>query len=102
MLDEINKIGEINSINDLFDFKLSIKTIIMLAIAWSICAGIFVIFMFGGINNTIEYATNVLESTKKSIIINRDKTSTNSTNNSTNNNSANNSANHSKKNDEDD
>jgi hypothetical protein len=97
MLDEINKIGEINSINDLFDFKLSIKTIIMLAIAWSICAGIFVIFMFGGINNTIEYATNVLESTKKSIIINKDKTSTNSTNNS-----ANNSANHSKKNDEDD
>jgi len=93
MLDEINKIGEINSVNDLFDFKLSIKTIIMLAIAWSICAGIFVIFMFGGINNTIEYATNVLESTKKSIIINKDKTSTNS---------ANNSANHSKKNDDDD
>ena len=96
MLDEINKIGEINSVNDLFEFKLSIKTIIMLAIAWSICAGIFVIFMFGGINNTIEYATNVLESTKKSIIINKDKTSTN--NNSANNNSAN----HSKKNDEDD
>jgi len=96
MLDEINKIGDINSVNDLFDFKLSIKTIIMLAVAWSICAGIFVIFMFGGINNTIEYATNVLESTKKSIIINKDKTSTNSTN------STNNSANHSKKKDEDD
>ena len=93
MLDEINKIGEINSVNDLFDFKLSIKTIIMLAIAWGICAGIFVIFMFGGINNTIEYATNIIESTKKSIIINKDKTSTNSTNNSSN---------HGKKNDEDD
>jgi len=73
MLEEINKIGDINNVNDFFDFKISIKTMILVAMLWGICAAIFVVFIFGGINNTIDYATTVIDSTKKSIIINKDK-----------------------------
>ena len=73
MIEELNKIGDINSVGDLLDFKLSIKTIILLIIVWSMFAIAFVIFIFGGINNTIDYANNVIEATKRSIIINKDK-----------------------------
>lgn len=73
MLEEITKIGEINSLNDLLEFKLSIQTIFILLVIWGICAAIFVIFIFGGVNNTIDYTTNLFESTKKTIIINKDK-----------------------------
>ena len=73
MIEELNKIGEINSVRDLFEFKLSIKTLVVLMILWGIGASIFVVFIFGGINNTIDYAMIILESTKKSIIINKDK-----------------------------
>jgi len=72
MIEELSKIGDINSINDFFDFKISIKTIIMLMILWGIGASIVIVFMFGGINNTIDYATNIIESTKKSIVITKD------------------------------
>lgn len=70
-MDEISKIGEINSVNDFFDFKLSIKTIILLVIAWSFCALVLIVFMLGGVNNTIDYATGIIESAKKKIIINK-------------------------------
>jgi hypothetical protein len=73
MIEELNKIGDINSIGDLFDFKLSIKTIILLLIVWGMFAFAFVIFIFGGVNNTIDYATNVIEATKQYIVINKDK-----------------------------
>lgn len=71
MIDEFNKIGEINSVNDFFDFKLSIKTIIVLVIAWGFFATIFVVFMLGGVNNTIDYMMNLMETTKKKIILNK-------------------------------
>jgi hypothetical protein len=73
MIEELYKIGDINSIGDLFDFKLSIKTIILLFIIWGMFVFVFVVFMLGGINNTIDYATNIIESTKQSIIINKNK-----------------------------
>lgn len=72
MIEELSKIGDINSVSDFFEFKLSIKTIIMLLILWCIGASIVIVFMFGGINNTIDYATNIIESTKKSIVITKD------------------------------
>jgi hypothetical protein len=66
-MEEISKIGEINSINDLLNFKLSVKTIIGAAIIWGgICLVAFVFFM-GGVNNAILYVTNLLDSTKKTI-----------------------------------
>lgn len=71
MINEMNKIGEINSVNDIFDFKLSIKTIILLIIAWCVFVTIFVIFMFGGVNNTIDYMMGLMETTKKKIILNK-------------------------------
>jgi hypothetical protein len=72
MIEELSKIGEINSVSDFFDFKISIKTIIILVILWGIGASIVIVFMFGGINNTIDYATNIIESTKNSIVITKD------------------------------
>ena len=71
MIDEISKVGEINSVNDFFDFKLSIKTIILLVIAWCFFATVAVIFMFGGVNETIDYLMGVMETTKKKIILNK-------------------------------
>lgn len=72
MIDEINKIGEINSVNDFFDFKLSIKTMIILFIIWCFLAIIFTIFLFGGLDNTVEYILRLMEITKKKIILNKD------------------------------
>lgn len=72
MIDEINKIGEINSVNDFFDFKLSIKTMIILFIIWCFFVVIFTIFLFGGVDNTVEYMLRLMEITKKKIILNKD------------------------------
>ena len=67
-MDEISKIGDVNSVNDILDFKLSVKTIIILLLIWIIiCIVGFVIFM-GGINNAIAYLTNIMNSTKNTII----------------------------------
>ena len=67
-MDEISKIGNVNSVNDILEFKLSVKTIIILLFLWIIiCIVGFIIFM-GGINNAIAYLTNILNSTKKTII----------------------------------
>ena len=67
-MDEISKISDVNSVNDFLDFKLSVKTILILVFLWIIiCIVGFVIFM-GGINNAIDYLTNIMNSTKKTII----------------------------------
>jgi len=73
MIEEISKIGEINSVGDFLDFKLSVKTIIILVVAWSIFVSIVVVFMLGGINNTIDYLTNIFESTKQKVTGNNKK-----------------------------
>ena len=78
MIDEISKIGEINSVNDLFDFKLSIKTIILLFCAWCFFATIFVVFMLGGVNNTIDYITTIMDETRQKIILTKNKKTTSS------------------------
>ena len=44
-MDELSKVGDINSVGDFFDFKLSIKSIIIIGIIWSILAGLFIIFI---------------------------------------------------------
>ena len=67
-MDEISKISDVNSVNVFLDFKLSVKTILILVFLWIIiCIVGFVIFM-GGINNAIDYLTNIMNSTKKTII----------------------------------
>lgn len=73
MIEEISKIGEINSVGDFLDFKLSVKTIIILVVAWSIFVSIVVVFMLGGINNTIDYLTSIFESTKQKVTGNNKK-----------------------------
>jgi hypothetical protein len=78
MIDEINKIGEINSVNDLFDFKLSIKTIIILFFAWICFITIVAVFMLGGINNTIDYITTIMDETRQKIILTKNKKTTSS------------------------
>ena len=78
MIDEINKIGEINSVNDLFDFKLSIKTIIILFCVWICFITIVAVFMLGGINNTIDYITTIMDETRQKIILTKNKKTTSS------------------------
>ena len=73
MIEEISKIGEINSVSDFLDFKLSVQTIIILVVAWSIFVSIVVVFMLGGINNTIDYLTSIFESTKQKVTSNNKK-----------------------------
>jgi hypothetical protein len=69
MIEEIGKLGEINSINDFFDFKFTVKTIIILGFIYSILASIVVVFLFGGVNNTMDYVTDIIETTKQKIIL---------------------------------
>jgi hypothetical protein len=73
-MDEITKLGDINSVNDLFDFKLSIKTIVFLAFAWGAVCLVVIVFLFGGINNTVSYAINIIESVKSTVLETRNKT----------------------------
>jgi|688.fasta_scaffold1771107_1 hypothetical protein len=67
-MDEISKIGDIGNVNDFFDFKLSIKTIIFLVVMWVGFCGLVVIFMLGGVNNTVDYMANIIESIKTTIV----------------------------------
>ncbi len=67
-MDEISKIGNINSVNDFFDFKVSIKTIILCLFAWGFAALVVVIFLFGGLNNTLMYVSTMLSSIKTMIV----------------------------------
>lgn len=64
MLDEINKIGEINSIEDVFEFKFSVKSLVLIAMLVGFCFLIFLVMIFGGIENTTEYVFNLIETTK--------------------------------------
>jgi hypothetical protein len=81
MLDEINKFGEINSVNDFFDFSLSIKTIILLFMAWCFGVAVIAVFMLGGVNNTIDYLTTIADEMKQKIIASKNKNTNNNTNN---------------------
>jgi len=63
-MDEISKIGDINSMNDLFDFKISIKTIMILVFLWGFGCVVIIVFLLGGINNTVDYAVALIESIK--------------------------------------
>jgi len=69
----IDKLDEINSVNDFFEFKLSIKTIILLFFAWCVVVTIIAVFMLGGVNNTIDYITTMMNETKQKIILNKTK-----------------------------
>ncbi len=72
-MDEISKLGDINSVNDLFDFKISIKTIIFLTFAWCAVCLVIIVFLFGGINNTVAYTINIIESIKSTVLDSRNK-----------------------------
>lgn len=67
-MDELGKINNINSVGDLLDFKLSIKTIALIVFGWGCVFAVIVVFMLGGVSNTLDYVTNFLDSAKKMII----------------------------------
>ncbi len=69
----MNKLGDINSVNDLFDFKISIKTILFLAVAWGAVCLVVLVFMFGGVNNTVKYVLTLLETLKSTVLKSRNK-----------------------------
>jgi hypothetical protein len=71
MIDEINQIGNINSINDFLNFKFSIKTLAIIAFLGGCAFLVFVIILFGGVNNTVDYITSIIESTKNGISKNK-------------------------------
>lgn len=64
MLDELNKIGDITSIEDVFDFRFSIKSLLLIALLAGFCSLIILVMVFGGIENTMEYIFNFIEITK--------------------------------------
>lgn len=63
-MDEINKIGDINSINNFFDFKISIKTIVFLVFLWGFACLVIIVFLLGGVNNTVDYMIALIETMK--------------------------------------
>jgi hypothetical protein len=67
-MEEITKLGDINSINDLFEYKISIKTICVLVFIWGFVCLIVVIIMFGGVQNTITYMGTIIESVRTTLI----------------------------------
>ena len=66
-MEEINKIGNINSVNDFFEFKISIKTIILIIFVWSLLCLVVIVLFFGGINNTVAYMLSITENIKTAI-----------------------------------
>jgi len=66
-MEEINKIGNINSVNDFFEFKISIKTIILILFLWSLLCLFVIVLFFGGINNTVAYMLSITENIKTAI-----------------------------------
>ena len=72
-MDEISKLGDINSVNDLFDFKISIKTIVFLAFVWGAICLVIIVFLFGGVNNTVASTINIIESIKSTVLETRNK-----------------------------
>lgn len=75
-MDEISRIGDINSVNNFLDFKLSIKTIMFLVFGWGFACLIIIVFMLGGINNTVDYVANILETVKTTVIDTKNKNTT--------------------------
>lgn len=71
-MDELYKIGDIHTVNDIFEFKLSIKTILIILFLWCIGCAIFMVFIFGGVNNTYLYLLNIMETVKTAIKNKRD------------------------------
>ena len=69
----MSKLGDINSVNDLFNFKIYIKTILLLAVAWGAVCLVVLVFMFGGVNNTVKYVLTLLETLKSTVLKNRNK-----------------------------
>ena len=66
-MDEINKIGNINTVNDFFDFKISIKIIILVLFLWFLACLVIIVLYFGGINNTVAYLLTITENIKGAI-----------------------------------
>ena len=54
-------LGKIHNVNDLLDFKLSIKTIVIIIGVWITICGIIMVIALGGINNAVEYITNMVD-----------------------------------------
>ena len=50
--------GDINNVNDFLDFKLSIKTILVIVFFWGVICFFVFLFMVGGINNAIDFINN--------------------------------------------
>lgn len=67
-MEEISKLGDINTVNDFFEYKLSIKTILIIIFVWGAIFLIIVIIAFGGINNAANYLISVVESIKTTLV----------------------------------
>ena len=67
-MDEISKLGDINTVNDFFEYKLSIKTILIIIFIWGVICFIIVIIAFGGVNNAINYMFSTLNSVKTTLV----------------------------------
>ena len=76
-MDELGKLSDINSVGDLLDFKLSLKTIAIIAFLWCAACALIIVIMLGGVSNTMDYVTNLLDTAKKTIITQKGKTSKN-------------------------
>jgi hypothetical protein len=72
-MDEIGKIGEINSINDLLDFKLSLKTIAVVGFLGGSFWLVVIVFMLGGVSNTMEIISSFFDAAKNTVTNVRDK-----------------------------
>lgn len=54
-------LSKIHNVNDFLDFKLSIKTIVIIIGVWITICGIIMVIALGGINNAVEYITNMVD-----------------------------------------
>ena len=73
-MDEIEKIGEIHTINDVLNFKLSIKTMAILAFVVGSFWLVVIIFMLGGVSNTMEIISGLFDSAKSALKNNKGNT----------------------------
>jgi len=81
-MEEISKLGDINTVNDFFEYKLSIKTILIIIFVWGTICFIFLIIAFGGINNATNYMFSILNSIKTTLVEVKNKNTGNSGGNS--------------------
>ena len=59
--------NEVNDVTDFLNYKFSVKTIGCLIFLGGFIFLVFVIVLFGGVNNTVDYLIKIIESTKNSI-----------------------------------